>query len=525
MKRFPATLALAVLITASSCAGGGTIPSTAPNPGTSQPPSGPAPDDWTTYAHDAARTGYETASTGITTSTVSSLRLAWRNTPDPACASQAQSMTLIADEASPLAANGYVYYADECGYVAALARDTGNVVWHTRLATATALAGPQGTPTLDAARNLLIVPVHGTNGGTASGGYLAALNAQTGSIVWQQAPLASGNLRGEPLAVNGVVFEGLAGGDSDTGYVQGGMFAVDETTGRLVGNLPFFQVAPVGAADDGGGAWSPISYDGRYLYFGTGNTKNEDGYQDSVVQMDPATTASSPNFSAATWDNQLVNGANDEDVGGGELLWGGNLYFESKSGVFYGYSLANPSVPFVRVQVNASGRPGSGAIWTPTTDGNVVAVSSGYNTFSPQPFSSTLDVFTLGGSAVRCQLQATNSPLYSYAAFVKGVGFTVLDNGVPTGSGDAAPAFVAFDDNCNVLWRAAASDLLAYFYAGPVIVPSGVYAVDDMGNVYAWKLASGTAAAAASLRRALIRPGVRSNIRLTPYARRETRSR
>jgi hypothetical protein len=503
--------------------GGGSSPLPTTNP-TSQPSPPVASDDWTTYAHDLQRTGFETQSTGITSSTVSSLTLAWRNTPDPNCATQAIGAALIADEASPLVANGYVYYADECGYIAALSRDSGSVVWNTQLKITTPLAGPQGTPTLDAAHDLLIVPMHGTNGGQASGGYLVALNASTGAVVWQTTPLSLGNVRGEPLTLNGIVYEGLAGGDSDTGYVQGGLFAVSETTGQVVSNLPFFQVAPVGSSGDGGGAWSPITYDGQYLYFGTGNTKNNDGYQDSVVQMDPNTTVSSPNFSLKAFD-----GGPDEDVGGGEMLWGGNMYFEGKNGQFYGYALSNPNAPLVNAKVNTKGPQGSGAIWTPTTDGNVIAVSSGYNTVAPDQFSSTLDVFTIGSSSPRCALQATNSALYSYAAYIKGMAFVGIDNGIsgvqngaPDGSANGpAPEFIAFDDSCNILWQANPSQLLAYFYAGPVVVPSGVYAIDDMGNVYAWKLPS-SSTTTASLRRTLVRPGVRSSIRRTLYARRET---
>jgi hypothetical protein len=535
------------LLALSACGGGGgSLPSTGPTTHPTTTPAAPT-DDWTTYAHDVQRTGYETQSTGINASTVSSLQLAWRNTPDPSCATQAVAQALIADEASPLVANGYVYYADVCGYVAALSRDTGSVAWHTQL-TVSSLNGPQGTPTLDASHNLLIVPVHGSSGSNctynatpcadpAQGGYLAALDAQTGTLVWTTSPLTAGNLRGEPFVLNGVVYEGVSGGDYDSGYVDGGLFAVNEQTGQLLGQFLLMQVAPVGSncgSYDGGGSWSPISYDGSHLYFGTGNTACNDGLEDSVIQLDPTTSDATPNFTIATFDGQYLagwgpgpNGGNDEDVGGGEMLWGGNLYFEGKNGRFYGYSQTTGGAAFIDQLLNTSGVPSMGAIWTPTTDGNVVAAESGYNTMTPQ-FSSEIHLFTLGTNGDRCQIATTNSALYSYAAFVNGVGFTGLDNQVPNGTPDGgangpAPEFVAFGDNCNILWKAVDSDVLAYFYAGPAIVPSGLYAIDDMGNVYAWKLpqASTAAAKTASLRResGLIRPGVRSKVRSTLYLR------
>jgi hypothetical protein len=211
------------------------------------------------------------------------------------------------------------------------------------------------------------------------------------------------------------------------------------------------------------------------------------------------------------------------------------LYFEGKNGQFYGYAPTAPSVPVIDTIVNAAqpgakapAQPGNGAIWTPTTDGNVIAVSSGYLTIPPSQPSSQLDLFPVGNGSARCwSLTATNSVLFSYAAFVSGVGFIGIDNEVPNGTPSVgtsgpAPAFIAFDDNCNVLWRAQSTDVLAFFYGGPAVVPSGVYAIDNMGNVYSWKLPSATVALkdrAASEARSLIRPGVRSTIRTTQYMR------
>jgi len=535
-RRLAAILLLAAVSACGGGGGGGGVGSLPPTEKTTPTPTpAAAVDDWTTYAHDTARTGFETQATGITSTTVSSLTLTWRITPNPNCATQAESDAVIADQASPLVANGFVYYADSCGYIAALSTTTGSVTWKRQL-NVPALGGPLGTPTLDAANNLLIVPVHGSAGSgctqtppcanPAKGGYLAALNAQTGALVWEQTPLSAGNLRGEPIVVNGVVYEGLAGGDFFSGATNGGIFALNESTGAVIGSIPLVQAAPPGATYDGGGSWSPISYDGTYLYFGFGNTLNNNGLQDSVVRFDLQTEQLTQNFDLTTFDGK----SDDEDVGGGEMLYGGNLYFEGKNGRYYAYALDNPSVPIADSLVNTNSQAGSGAIWTPTTDGNVVAVSSGYNTKTPQ-FSSILHIFSIGGDADRCDsIQATNSALYSYAAFVSGVGFTGLDNDVPNGTPDGgangpAPAFVAFDDTCNILWKAAASDILSYFYAGPAVVPSGVYAIDDMGNVYAWKLPSAAAASRSTALttrnvRALIRPGVRSTIRFTQYARR-----
>lgn len=527
MMNLRAAWIAAVLLLCACGGGGGIAPVTSSDsPASSSIPSAASTpavvsDDWTTYAHDNRLTGYEAQSTGITNATASQLTLAWRAAPASNCATATARVGVIADEASPLVANGSVYYADACGNVAALDAATGATKWRTAVPNVPAAAGAEGTPTLDLARNLLIVPMHGSDPGTcfapnspcntpASDGFLVALDATSGQIRWMQPPLTSGNLRGEPIVINGVIYEGLAGGDAFSGGTDGGIFALNEMTGTPVAgtSIPMVQAAPLGEQGDGGGSWSPISYDGgNTLYFGFGNTVNNDGLQDSVAALNIATHQLSPNFSLATFDHQ----SEDEDIGGGEMLWGGNLYFEGKNGQYYGYSLAAPTTPLVDAVVNTDN--GNGAIWTPTTDGSVVAVSSGYATLKPQ-FSSYLYLFSMNSSTPKCSLHATESALYSYAAWVSGVGFTVLDSG-------SGPAVVAFDENCNIIWSAKQTDLLAFFYGGPAVVPSGLYAIDNMGNVYSWKLPSQMTSTVrrAAANRAFVRPGVSSRMRMTEYMR------
>jgi hypothetical protein len=503
--------ALAAVLLLAACSGGGgggaALPVTPNSPA-------PAPDDWTTYAHDYQRTGFEQAANPVNAANVSQLRLAWRNAPDPACAQTAIANTVFADQASPLVANGLVYVADTCGVVSALSRDTGAVVWQRQLALAAGnpVSGVYGTPTL--ADGILFVPVWGDDAAPASGGYLAALDATSGAVKWTSQPLARGNMRGEPLVLGGYIFEGISGGDSDTGWINGGVAKLDEATGAVVAT--FTVAPPLGTYgdSDGGSSWTPISYDGRYIYFGTGNTRDRGGYQDSVVQLDPGT------MTPTTYIVPTYDGGADEDVGGGEMLWGGNMYFSAKNGNFYGFSQLSTNVPLFKTLINTYSKPsGAGGISTPATDGTVMAVSSGYNQGN---YQSDLNVFAVGSGAVKCKLRATNSNLWSYAAFLKGVGFTPLDNQLPVGTqpdpvNGPAPWFVAFDDNCNILWKANPVDILQFFYGGPAVVASGVYAVDLGGNVYSWKLPSASSKASAS-RQSLVRPAKRLQFRNHRYA-------
>lgn len=462
-------------------------------------------DDWTSYAHDRQLTGLQSYNGAnplgkITPQNVSQLQLAWSVAPNANCDLLAANAQVVADEASVLVANGLVYYADTCGLIAALNRETGVTVWKYQAPVLNQVDGVLGTPVID--NGMLIVPIWGDPGNCtpatlatcrrANSGYLVALDAMTGNLRWATPNLTLGNMRGEPFVLNGLVYEGIGGGDDTSGYVNGGLAVFNEATGTQVGSM--IQIAPPSSAFDGGSSWSPISYDGTNIYIGTGNTRANDGLQDSVLQLTPQNAAApivSNGYKISTYDGL----DNDEDVGGGIMIYGGNVYFTAKNGNYYSYSTLNSATPLITTQNNLNSVPGGkGGIGTPTTDGTIITASSGYNSCqSPAVCSqSDLDCFHVGSGAIFGKLSATNSAIYSYAAYASGVGFIGIDNGatdgVPVGGAPVRPEFVAFDDTCHIIWKANASTVRGFFYGGPAVVQSGVYAVDNAGNVYAWKL-------------------------------------
>ena len=466
-------------------------------------------DDWTAFAHDPQRTGFQqyaqaNALGKITPQNVSQLQLAWSVAPNPPCHNAAITAQVVVDEASVLVANGLVYYADTCGFIAALNRETGVTVWKYQAQVLNTIDGVLGTPVLD--NGMLIVPIWGDPGGNctpatlntcdrAHSGWLVALDAMTGNLRWSTAPLALGNMRGEPFALNGLVYQGVAGGDDTSGYVNGGILVFNEATGTQVGSM--IQFAPVGGVNgnfDGGSTWTPISFDGTNLYLGTGNTRANDGLQDGVVQLTPQSGAPpilSNGYRIATYDGS----GSDEDVGGGIMIYGGNIYFTAKNGRFYSYSTLSSSTPLFNTLINLNSMPaGRGGIGTPTTDGVIMTASTGYNSCASALVcnQSNLDCFNLGSGSTFANLPATNSSLFSYAAFAPGVGFIGIDNGAtdgtPAGGAPVLPEFIAFDDTCHIVWKANPANVQAFFYGGPAVVASGVYAVDNAGNVYAWKL-------------------------------------
>lgn len=425
--------------------------------------SAPA-DEWTTFAHDDRRSGFQSQPTGLTRDTVGTLQRRWmRSLGEPV-------------RASPLVANGLIYVASDSGTVFALDAADGTLRWQRRIGDSVRM-----TPAL--VHGALLVGSYGTFGPAGAKPYGAAfyaLDARTGAVRWRT-PLP-GLIRAEPVVLNGTIYEGLAGGDSFSGCFAGRVVALDERSGALRPAAWRTSDRP----DDGGGVWGPLSTDGRTIYFGTGNTCRSLGaaaYGDSIVAL-------TPDLRLVWHASAAVPGVDDSDVGGGVALVGSRAYVAGKSG--YLYELERGSGRILARRDLAPFARNGGSIGTPTGDGTVVLISGG-NEKNPDLVGSTagslLTAFDLAGR-VRYRLHS-NAVVNGYAAFVPGVGFTVLDR-----------QLVAFDAaSGEQLWSA---DVGAYAYASPVVVPSGVYAATDAGDVFAFgsraaatRLAATAASAAA----------------------------
>jgi polyvinyl alcohol dehydrogenase (cytochrome) len=407
--------------------------------------SAPA-DEWTTFAHDDRRSGLQTQPTGITRDTVGTLQRRWmRSLGEPV-------------RASPLVAGGLVFAASDRGTVYALDAASGDLRWQRRIGDSVRM-----TPAL--VHGALLVGSYGALGAPGvkpHGAAFYALDAQTGAVRWRT-PLP-GLIRAEPVVLNGTIYEGLAGGDSFSGCFAGRVVALDERTGALRPSVWQTSDRP----NDGGGVWGPLSTDGSSIYFGTGNTCRSLGmaaYGDSIVAL-------SPDLRLRWHASAAVPGVDDSDVGGGVALVGARAYVAGKSGYLYELERASGAI-LSRRDLAPFARNG-GSIGTPTGDGSVVLISGG-NEKNPDLVGSTagsvLSAFDQQGR-VKYRLHST-AVVNGYAAFVPGVGFAVLDR-----------QLVGFDAATGErLWS---TDLGAYAYASPVVVPSGVYAATDAGDVFAF---------------------------------------
>ncbi len=290
------------------------------------------------------------------------------------------------------------------------------------------------------------------------------------------------------------MYFGVAGGDLPSCF-EGGVSAVDESSGA-----PIWSWHVATSPDVGGAVWAPLTFDGTTIYVGTGNTCGPTlTTANGFVALNAATGNLDWSFVAQP------NSVSDDDTGGGAVLLNGTLYFISKDGTFYAVN-------------NATGlRKGSavlnpynyqGGLATATTDGTTILVGNGsltpatdalmknsrrfYSVRTKQSSATATggsDLVALDASLnVKWQLPMQNA-IGSYAAINNGVVFAPVDasiTAVDIGSGAT-------------LWTYATKQIVD---GGVAVVPSGVYAADSSGNVYAFGLP-----AAVPARTAPARPG------------------
>src|SRR5262245_3194167 len=176
-------------------------------------------NDWTTYGHDAANTRYQPNEHDISPANAGQLAVKWVAT------------TTGDVSGTPVVAGGAVYFGDFGGTVWKLDADTGAVIWARTVSSYTGIAGDYArtSPSLDG--NVLVV-------GTNKTPLLLGLDATTGALLWktQVNPDLHGTQTGSPILAGHVVITGVsaAGANVPGATFRGSIAAVDAQTGRLL---------------------------------------------------------------------------------------------------------------------------------------------------------------------------------------------------------------------------------------------------------------------------------------------------
>jgi outer membrane protein assembly factor BamB len=253
--------------------------------------------------------------------------------------------------ASPTVVGGVVYIGAEDGYFYAVSEADQAVLWSRFLgidpglkstgSCVTRTKGITGTAAVarDPSTGKLRVYVN------APDGYLYALDASTGKVIWKGVvgiPSATENdyyAWGSPLVANGEVYVGISS-DGDCPLVPGGLVAFDQSTGVTVAHW-----TDVPAGTRGGSIWSsPGLLANGDIVVTTGNGNNQALYTESIVALDPDTLNV-----LSYWQVPPSQRAHDGDFGGSPATWTATIKGVltpmvgacNKNGLFYAFAQDN----------------------------------------------------------------------------------------------------------------------------------------------------------------------------------------
>lgn len=362
---------------------------------------------WTTYRHDAARSGIDPDSTN----------------PLPPSQSWQTPALDGAVYAQPLAYGAYVYVATENDTIYALNATTGAVQWASHLATPEPSSdapcgdispsiGITSTPVIDPTTNR----IYAVGAVSASGTIyheLFALDLTSG----QQAPgfpivvdppypsggSAVNQLQRPGLALDGGrILIGYGGNDGDCSTYWGWLVSAPESGS---GGLSYFQADPgyrAGAIWGSGNAPAVDASGNVYLATGNGkgNSSSNPQYGDSVVKVNAYATPLDW-WAPTNWHSL---DASDLDLGSSmpALLPNGYVFQTGKDGNGYllnGGALGGVSSPVEQVSGFCSGGSFGGSVYNPSNSTIYVACRGGLQALSLGPGSPPSLTLKAGFSA------------------------------------------------------------------------------------------------------------------------------
>jgi outer membrane protein assembly factor BamB len=442
--------------------------------GSSGPAAAQGSADWPAFMFNTAHSSDNTAATSITPANVGDLQPVWRWTvPTPTNGGSAALYP------TPVSVDGVLYVGADDGDFYAVNEATGQVIWSQSLGVEPGLEcsstslGFVSTATVatDPTTGDLAVYVN------APDGYLYALDAATGAVLWQQTvgipstTTANYFAWSSPLVTNGNVYVGIASRCSDPD-VPAGLVGFNAGTGASLGewhSLP--------DNENGASVWStPAALPNGQIVVSTGNgptSASKSMYGESIVRLNGS------NLSLlGSWGVPASQQVTDGDFGGSPTLFTADLDGTTtqmvgacnKNGTYYALKAGDLSAgpvwqDVINVPFASGGECVAGAIW----DGTRLIEGAGGQT-------------TIDGTKYQGGLYALN-PATGSPDWETGLPGTILGSPTEDGSGVVAAAvWASTTDNYGIyLLSAATGQILDYIpLADNPIFGQPVFAGDDL---------------------------------------------
>jgi outer membrane protein assembly factor BamB len=436
---------------------------TAPHPSAPTPSgSNSSASDWSTYLHDAQRSGSARSEVLLSNTSVQNLQLAW----------SAPTKSVIA--AAPDVVGDHVYVGSWDGYFYAF-NLTGGFDWKSYVgidnnSKCAAPPIPRGvTSTATVVGGVVYV-----GGGDAA---LYALNATTGHQLWR-VPLGSITagyyLWASPVVIGNHLYIGTAS-DCDRPLVHASVVEISIRTHAILHRT---FLGPT--TDHGASVWASPTIDGttRQLYVVTGNAVHPDQFDDSVVELNDSTL----NLTAS-WHLPASQTVRDGDFGATPTIvtragLGDLVVATNKNGITYAWNASNVAL---------------GPLWEKRISNGGADPEKGEGDISPAAFSGKT-VF-VGGEAFTANqlyhpgsvaaLDPTNGSIL-WRTYVPGyvLAAVTVANGLVLAASNGTLSILSAT-NGTPLWNTTPS-VKALFYGAPVVSNGCVFEGSTDGKLYAW---------------------------------------
>ncbi|MBV9644203.1 MAG: PQQ-binding-like beta-propeller repeat protein [Verrucomicrobia bacterium] len=255
------------------------------------------PNDWPMYNHDVVGTRFNPAEATLTPESVRGLKIKW-------------IFPTAGDVfATPSVVSGIVYAGDTSGSFYALTI-SGALLWKTKV----------NGPITDSA--LLTNGPGGTDGMVIFGdqaGYIYALKRSTGDLVWSvhPNPNATAAIFGSPILANGQVVIGISSNEGKAkGTFRGSVVSLDpDNKGNVNWQTYLITEDEQKSGASGAGVWSTPTYDAEsdIVYVTTGNN-----YANPATTTSDAFVALNGSSGKIVWTQQFVKddtGTVEADIG------------------------------------------------------------------------------------------------------------------------------------------------------------------------------------------------------------------